>query len=99
MGRQPGLGLGARVEAARDGAPPIDLVDGDRLTEKLKELRLGVNIQMIEKVDVDSSWFASICWSLWLATTDREHVRGGPLCREAAIIRRQGQSAATAVWR
>ena len=48
MGRQPGLGLGARGEAARDGAPPIDLVDGDRLTEKLKEPRLGVNIQMIE---------------------------------------------------
>jgi restriction system protein len=28
-------------EATRDGAPPIDLVDGDELAEKLKELALG----------------------------------------------------------
>jgi restriction system protein len=50
----------ARVEATRDGAPPIDLVDGDRLLEKLKELRLGVEVRMIEDVSVDSGWFAGI---------------------------------------
>jgi restriction system protein len=50
----------ARTEAARDGAPPVDLVDGERLIEKLRELRLGVRIQMIEKVEVDQTWFASI---------------------------------------
>ncbi len=50
----------ARAEAARDGAPPVDLVDGDRLMEKLKELRLGVGVEMIEKVAVDGKWFADI---------------------------------------
>jgi len=27
----------AKLEATRDGAPPIDLVDGDQLVEKLKK--------------------------------------------------------------
>lgn len=27
-------------EATRDGAPPIDLIDGDQLADKLKELGL-----------------------------------------------------------
>jgi len=30
-------------EANRDGVAPIDLVDGDQLADKLKELALGVN--------------------------------------------------------
>jgi restriction system protein len=47
-------------EATRDGAPPIDLVDGDALADKLKELSLGVKTEMIEKVVVDSEWFKSI---------------------------------------
>jgi restriction system protein len=50
----------ARAEATRDGAPPIDLVDGARLIEKLKDLRLGVTIQMIEKVAVNRVWFDDI---------------------------------------
>ncbi len=50
----------ARVEATRDGAPPIDLVDGDRLLEKLKELRLGVEVRMIEEVTVNIGWFEDI---------------------------------------
>lgn len=29
-------------EATRDGASAIDLIDGDQLLDKLKELRLGV---------------------------------------------------------
>jgi len=44
-------------EATRDGAPPIDLVDGEELAEKLKEFRLGVNTEMIEKVTLDKDWF------------------------------------------
>ena len=36
-------------EATRDGAPPIDLMDGDSLAEKLRELRLGVAVELIEK--------------------------------------------------
>lgn len=47
-------------EATRDGAPPIDLVDGDQLADKLKELGLGIKKEMVEKVSVDEEWFKSI---------------------------------------
>jgi restriction system protein len=50
----------ARQEATRDGAPPIDLIDGDLLATKLKELKLGVATRMVEVVDVDTEWFSSI---------------------------------------
>lgn len=47
-------------EATRDGAPPIDLIDGDQLADKLKELRLGIKTEMVENVDVDIPWFKNI---------------------------------------
>jgi len=47
----------AKREASRDGAPPIDLMDGDDLAEKLKELRLGVDIELVEKVNIKKEWF------------------------------------------
>lgn len=47
-------------EATRDGAPPIDLIDGEQLVQRLKELGLGVKIQMIESVEIDTDWFAQI---------------------------------------
>ena len=47
----------ARLEATRDGAPPIDLVDGEQLVERLKDLRLGVEVKMIEDVTVRPEWF------------------------------------------
>ena len=47
-------------EATRDGAPPIDLVDGDELSEKLKELSLGVRTEMVERISVDAAWFKSL---------------------------------------
>jgi len=47
-------------EATRDGAPPIDLVDGDELAQKLKELGLGVRREMVERVTVDAEWFGSL---------------------------------------
>lgn len=47
-------------EATRDGAPPIDLVDGDQLAEKLKELGLGIKTEVIEKITVDEHWFSQI---------------------------------------
>lgn len=50
----------ALKEATRDGAPPIDLVDGDELAEKLKELDLGVETELVEKVRVDEDWFRQI---------------------------------------
>lgn len=47
-------------EATRDGAPPIDLIDGEQLVQRLKELGLGVKITVIESVEVDTDWFAKI---------------------------------------
>ena len=50
----------AKAEATRDGAPPIDLVDGEQLLDKLKELRLGVTVRMIEQVSVVPEFFDEI---------------------------------------
>ena len=47
-------------EATRDGAPPIDLVDGIELAEKLRDLGLGVHKETIEVVRVDEVWFTSV---------------------------------------
>ncbi len=47
-------------EATRDGAPPVDLVDGENLAEKLKELNLGVQTEMVEKVSLDKQWFLNL---------------------------------------
>jgi restriction system protein len=52
----------AMREAVRDGAPAIDLIDGDLLLEKLKELGLGVRMEVVEteRVTVDRQWFEGI---------------------------------------
>ena len=49
----------ASREATRDGATPVDLIDGQLLLDKMKELKLGVHTKMVEVVQVDKSWFAS----------------------------------------
>jgi len=51
----------AMREATRDGAPAIDLIDGDQLVEKLREFELGVRTERIEveRVTVDHDWFSS----------------------------------------
>lgn len=49
---------GAFQEANRPGTPPIDLIDGDELIDKLKDLQLGVI--PITDYQIDDSWFASI---------------------------------------
>ena len=51
---------GAHQEATRDGAPPIDLIDGMLLINKIRELRLGVRTETVERVIVDASWFESV---------------------------------------
>jgi restriction system protein len=48
------------MEATRDGAPPIDLLDGEQLLDKLKELCLGVTVKMIEQVSVQVEFFKDI---------------------------------------
>lgn len=50
----------AKKEASRDGAPPIDLMDGNDLAEKLKELKLGVDIELVEKVNIKRDWFNTL---------------------------------------
>jgi restriction system protein len=51
---------GAIAEATREGAPPIDLIDGDRLADMLKALKLGVRTELVERVVVDESWLGSL---------------------------------------
>lgn len=50
----------ARREATRDGAPPIDLIDGESLCEKLKDLSLGVETKMVPTVSIKPDWFDQI---------------------------------------
>ncbi len=50
----------ARKEATRDGAPPVDLIDGRLLVEKLKELELGVSTKQVEEVTIAEEWFQTI---------------------------------------
>jgi restriction system protein len=52
----------AEREATRDGAPAIDLMNGDQLVDKLKELSLGVQTRKVEveQVSVERGWFSSI---------------------------------------
>lgn len=50
----------AKREASRNGAPPIDLMDGNDLAEKLKELKLGIEIELVEKVKIKSDWYKGL---------------------------------------
>jgi restriction system protein len=50
----------AKREATRDGAPAIDLIDGDFLCDLLKQLKLGVNTELVERVVVDEDWLAKV---------------------------------------
>jgi restriction system protein len=50
----------ATREATRDGAPAIDLIDGDLLCDLLKQLKLGINLEMVERVVVDANWFSKV---------------------------------------
>lgn len=50
----------AKKEAVRDGAIPIDLIDGNEFSERLKVLSLGVEVEMVEEVKIKSDWFKNI---------------------------------------
>ncbi|GAT32478.1 restriction system protein [Terrimicrobium sacchariphilum] len=52
----------ARAEAQRDGAPPLDMIDGDELVVMLKDLRLGIDVRSrtVEEVSVNREWFQKI---------------------------------------
>jgi restriction system protein len=42
----------AQAEASRDGAPPVELIDGDQLCDLLREYRLGVDVRQRVEEDV-----------------------------------------------
>lgn len=50
----------ARKEATRDGAPAIDLVDGEGLCNLLKEYKLGVSVELVESVAINNDFFRAI---------------------------------------
>jgi restriction system protein len=50
----------AKREATRDGAPAIDLIDGDQLCDLLKQYGLGVKTEMVERMTVDPAWFSAV---------------------------------------
>lgn len=52
----------AKSEANRDGAPPIDLIDGQRLCDLLKDYDLGVTtmIRQVEDVVVEPEFFSTL---------------------------------------
>lgn len=47
----------AKKEATRDGAPALDLIDGEQLCTLLKDLKLGIETKTIEVIEIDESWF------------------------------------------
>ena len=52
----------AKAEAMRTGAVAIDLIDGDYFVERLKELRIGVEVKqrIVEDIYIDNEWFDNI---------------------------------------
>src|SRR4051812_24977836 len=52
----------AKAEATRDGAPPLDLIDGSRLCELLKQYELGVltTTRIVEDVEVLPAFFLDL---------------------------------------
>ena len=50
----------AKKEAVRDGAPLIDLFDGNDICDLIKHYQLGVSVVPQESVVVESSWFQKL---------------------------------------
>ncbi len=50
----------ARREATRDGAPPIELIDGEELCELLRQFQIGVTIEKVERIVVQPEALAAI---------------------------------------
>lgn len=52
----------ARREATRDGAPAIDLIDGEAMCQLLKDLKLGVDVREIrtEEISIQTEFFEKI---------------------------------------
>ena len=52
----------AKGEATRDGAPPVDLIDGERLCDLLKEYELGVRrtVREVEEIHIAPEFFSDL---------------------------------------
>lgn len=50
----------ASREATRDGAPPIELIDGDELCNLLRSLRIGISVEVVERTLVLKDVLTSI---------------------------------------
>ena len=52
----------AKTEATRDGAPPVELIDGESLCDLLKQYELGVAITLrtVEDIEVVPSFFDNV---------------------------------------
>ena len=50
----------ARREATRDGAPPVELIDGEELCELLRQLRIGVTVEIVERIIVQPEVLSAI---------------------------------------
>lgn len=52
----------SKKEAQRDGAPPLDLIDGEDLVVKLKELGMGIDVKqkITEEIQIDKSYFQNL---------------------------------------
>lgn len=50
----------AQREATRDGAPAIELIDGEELCELLRQLKLGIRIEYIERIEISDTFFDNI---------------------------------------
>ena len=53
---------GALKESTRDGAPALDLIDGDQLINIMKDLELGIKTEIIEveQVSIDHNWLLNL---------------------------------------
>ncbi len=47
----------AKREATRDGAPALDLIDGEQLCMIMKDLQLGIETKTVEVVEIKENWF------------------------------------------
>jgi restriction system protein len=52
----------AKQEATRDGAPPVDLIDGERLCDLLREYELGVRsiVRQVEDIEISPEFFSDL---------------------------------------
>lgn len=62
----------AKRETNRDGARPIDLIDGNELAEKLKELQLGIQVKPVSwyYFELDIKFFSFYVYSMARASTE-----------------------------